>query len=148
MTLRIQLAFGVADANPREYCDAKRDEKKNDERDVVEPVVEIYAQTGQEANKKGEHFPWPCKYGHGEDGDDERRVGANEVGQLQAVVVEYAKREEVLIASVIELKKTKSINLNEIQIIKIVNKKMALLSRKTCCRSRSTIQCTSRGKEQ
>lgn len=88
---------------PSKHGDTDRDGQEDDESYVAEPVVEVDGETGQKTDEEREDFPRPHERRHREHGDDERRVRADEVGQLQTIVVEDTKRVELLIARMVEL---------------------------------------------
>jgi hypothetical protein len=103
---QINCEIGKEESNwyPSKNSDTERDGQEDDESHIAESIVQIDAQTSQQADEEREHFPLSSERRHGQDGNDERRIRAYEVGQLQSVVVEYAKRVELLVTRVVKLK--------------------------------------------
>ena len=100
----VREKFEVRSSYPCEHGDAEGNAKKHDKSNVVEAIVEVDAEAGEQADEESEHLPGPLEERHGQNGDDERRVRADKVGELETVVVEDAEGEKLLIARVIELK--------------------------------------------
>lgn len=88
---RVKFTLGDAYFNPGHYCYANSYREEHDKCNIAESVVQVDGHASEQTHEKCKHFPGSHKRRHGQYRDHKRRVGAYEIGQLQAVVVEYTK---------------------------------------------------------
>ena len=141
---RMQAPLRQADLHPSGHGDADGDAEEDDEADVAEAVVQVDGEAGEHAHEEREHLPRPHDRRHGQNGDHKGRVRADEVGQLQAVVVEYAERVELLVARVIELSGETKRSQDTLQIYIYIHNVVVVYKKCTHCGEEHVVEVDER----